>query len=104
LGAQLRLGARQAAFPVPTQVGRARAGGAPGVERLGRNLERGVLDAEVLLGGGELVLAQRGAVDAVRTGLIRRAEADGRLGRDQRRLVGLLGASQRLLDRGLIVA
>ena len=50
-------------------------------------------------GGGDFVLAERGAVAIVRALLVGRAHADGRLAADQARLVGhRLGGEQRLFD------
>src|SRR5690606_32619857 len=59
-----------------------------------RNLEGRVRPAQVLAGGGDLVLAQGGAVGGLLALLVRRAEADGGAAADQGRAfaVGLGGA------------
>ena len=69
--------------------------GVPGVvDRLG-NFERRMRPANGFTRGGDFLVAQRGAVHVVRTGLVGRAFADDGLAADQRRLVLLgLGCDQ----------
>ncbi len=71
-----------------------------------RDLERLVrVEAEDLLGGGDLVVAQRRAVHAAGVHLRRRGIADDRAHRDERRLVGDgLGRLDRLLDADDVLA
>ena len=67
---------------------------------LGRDLERRMVPAKLRAGGGDLVLAQRGAVAFLLALLVRRAEADDGLGADQGGFVVLRGGLRdRLPDR-----
>ena len=67
--------------------GRALLAGVPGGADVVGNLERAVLPAQLLAGGGDFVLAQGGAVHAGGAGLVGGTEADGGLAADQRGLV-----------------
>src|SRR5262249_17869007 len=108
--AALELGALAAAELVETRLpflpggGAARAGFAPGLQHVVRHRERLERDAEVLLGGLELVGAQRLAMRLGRAGLMRRAVADGGAAGDHRRLAGLARTRDRSGDRGLVLA
>ena len=101
---QLRLGLGEAAFPVGARLDAGLAGGAPGVEDVGRNLEGRRVPVEELARAGDFVGAERRAVRLVGAGLGRRAEADGRLAGDHRRLVGMAGRLDGVGDRFGIVA
>ena len=106
----LELGALAAAeltepsFPFLSCRRAAAAGRAPGLQHVIRHRERLERDAEIFLGGLELVGAERLAVRLRGAGLVRRAEADGGAAGDQRRLVGFLRAGDRSGDGGLVMA
>ncbi|MGY3362227.1 hypothetical protein ACVWZK_008890 [Bradyrhizobium sp. GM0.4] len=91
--ATLELGALAAAeftepcFPFLSCRRAAAAGRAPGLEHVVGHRERLQRNAEIFLGGLELVGAERFAVHLVGAGLMRGAEADGGAAGDQRRLV-----------------
>ena len=87
----LGVGLFEAGFPFLVRLGGAQAGEAPGVEHVGGNDEGFRFPVQRLAGGGNLFGAEGRAVDLVRAGLVRGAEADGRLAGDQGRLVGLVG-------------
>src|SRR6185369_6402111 len=79
--------------------GRAAAAGcAPGLQHVVGHRERLERDAEIFLGGLELLGAERFAMHLRGAGLVRRAEADGGAARDQGRLVRLLRAGDRCGD------
>ena len=93
-GARIRRACRRRARRGACPSRRARAwpcaGVAPGGENVGGNLERRRGPAERRARAFDFVGAERRAVRLSRAGLGRRAEADGRLAGDQRRLVGRL--------------
>jgi hypothetical protein len=96
------LAARRAPFGAQIAAGIAR--GAPVGEDVIGNFERRGRPAEIFARGGNLVLAQRRAVDVVATLLVGRALADHRAARDQRgAIIGHRGGN-RPLDIGEIVA
>ena len=97
-------GGDETGMPFAAHVLRAGAGSAPGGEDFGGDFERRIGDAQCCLGAGQFLSAERGAVDLFGAGLLGRAKADGGLGGDQGRAVGLAGLEQGLFDGGLIVA
>ncbi len=103
-GALLGVGASEAGFPVLAGLGRSQAGKAPGVEHVSGDREGFLVPAKCLAGRGDLVGAERRAVNLVGAGLVRSAEADHGLGGDHGRLVGLLGGFDGSGDRFRIVA
>src|SRR5690606_15651724 len=76
----------------------------PGLVYVGRNFERRVFPADGGAGGGDFLVAQRGAVNLVAALHVGSALADHSAAADQGRLVGLLGLGDGRIDRIHVVA
>src|SRR6185437_11227638 len=94
----------ESGLPGPARLAAAASRRAPRAVDLVRHDERRVIPAEVLAGGGDLLGAQRLAVDVVGALEARRALADGGAARDQARPVLALRPGERPANLAGIVA